>query len=499
MTNLDSWKNDMQEYAKLIPYRTFSQQIGSWYPIMLTKRAEGITRYTETTRSPNIISNQQFHANIDSNLSYGRDYDFSKNFFENFQQLFLTIPLPCTMDVKWDNENSNFADTVSSSKNVYLSWNVTNCNENVLYSLGVKEHGRNIFNSVMTWDNSENIYMSSGIVSSHTVQYSRYIYNSSNIFFSANMIWCHDCFLCTDLENASYCVENKQYSKEEYTKLQNEFLKQKNQYMLWYDSLPKQWRNYGSADVQGNYTLHSHNIEHGNYIYHMKSSRNLLLGGYSYGIENIYNGMFVGSKNNCYNVLGCGSQAEEVYNSIVISGWANIFYSILCIEGCSYCLWCIGLKNKHFCIFNKEYTKEEWFILVDKIFSQMQTDGILWQFFPWWINPFYFNDTIAYLLDDSFTKEEVSAKWYLRRDDPIKVDIPSTAEVITTKDIYQYQWFTSDWNRKINLEILKKVIRDEKWNYYRIVPMELEFLQKHWLPLPDIHRLDRIKLGFKFK
>jgi hypothetical protein len=52
----------------------------------------------------------------------------------------------------------------------------------------------------------------------------------------------------------------------------------------------------------------------------MKSSRNLLLGGYSYGIENIYNGMFVGSKNNCYNVLGCGSQAEEVYNSIVISG-----------------------------------------------------------------------------------------------------------------------------------------------------------------------------------
>jgi hypothetical protein len=100
MTNLDSWKNDMQEYAKLIPYRTFSQQIGSWYPIMLTKRAEGITRYTETTRSPNIISNQQFHANIDSNLSYGRDYDFSKNFFENFQQLFLTIPLPCTMDVK---------------------------------------------------------------------------------------------------------------------------------------------------------------------------------------------------------------------------------------------------------------------------------------------------------------------------------------------------------------------------------------------------------------
>ena len=46
------------------------------------------------------------------------------------------------------------------------------------------------------------------------------------------------------------------------------------------------------------------------------------------------------------------------------------------------------------------------------------------------MNPFYFNDTAAYLIDPSFTKEEVTGKGYLWRDEPIKVDIPANAEII---------------------------------------------------------------------
>jgi hypothetical protein len=105
---------------------------------------------------------------------------------------------------------------------------------------------------------------------------------------------------------------------------------------------------------------------------------------------------------------------------------------------------------------------------------------------------------MAYLIDDSFTKEEVEKDWYLRRDEWIKVDIPQSAEVITTQDLNQFQWFENG-ERKINPEILKKVIRDEKGNYYRIVKMEYDFLIKHSLPLPELHRLVIIKLGFKFK
>jgi hypothetical protein len=65
----------------------------------------------------------------------------------------------------------------------------------------------------------------------------------------------------------------------------------------------------------------------------------------------------------------------------------------------------------------------------------MDADGTLGNFFPATMNPFYFNDTAAYLIDPSFTKEEVTAAGYLRRDEPIKVDIPADAQIIQSKDL----------------------------------------------------------------
>ncbi|MDD5770354.1 MAG: hypothetical protein PHE25_05280, partial [Candidatus Gracilibacteria bacterium] len=88
---------------------------------------------------------------------------------------------------------------------------------------------------------------------------------------------------------------------------------------------------------------------------------------------------------------------------------------------------------------------------------------------------------------------------YMWRDEKIKVDIPENAEIVETKNLSSFQGFDSNGNWQINPEIMKKVIKDDNGNIYKIVPMEYEFLMKHGLPLPEIHWLDRIKLGFKFK
>ena len=163
--------------------------------------------------------------------------------------------------------------------------------------------------------------------------------------------------------------------------------------------------------------------------------------------------------------------------------------------------------------------------MAEDIFQKMAEDWTLGKFFPASMNPYYFNDTIAYLIDDSFTKEEVEAEWFLRRDEEIKVDIPEGSEVVKAKKdemdendkkdeskgswplvqgrngkyLSDYQWFDANWNRVIDPEILKKVVVDEKGNSYRIIKMEYDFLMKYWLPLPELHWLDRIKLGFRFK
>jgi hypothetical protein len=43
---------------------------------------------------------------------------------------------------------------------------------------------------------------------------------------------------------------------------------------------------------------------------------------------------------------------------------------------------------------------------------------------------------------------------------------------------------------------LKKVIKDEKWNNYRVTKLEYDFLIKYWLPLPRKHWLERMKENF---
>jgi hypothetical protein len=49
----------------------------------------------------------------------------------------------------------------------------------------------------------------------------------------------------------------------------------------------------------------------------------------------------------------------------------------------------------------------------------------------------------------------------------------------------------------IDPAILKKVIRDEEGNVYRVIKMEYDFLVKHGLPLPRKHWLERLKGHFR--
>jgi hypothetical protein len=95
--------------------------------------------------------------------------------------------------------------------------------------------------------------------------------------------------------------------------------------------------------------------------------------------------------------------------------------------------------NKSYCIFNKQYSKEEWEQIADQIFATMERDGTLGMFCPASMNPFYFNDTLAYLIDDSFSKEEVEKEGYLWRDTPIRADIPKGMKVIQDTELHIYQ------------------------------------------------------------
>ncbi len=489
-TTLEKWENIIKEKRKNTPFRDFVKEITSWQPLSFYNINWKISRYPDTLRVK-IIDDRDFIDRSIDEIQVGWDID-TADFMWSLQELWLEHGLPRLWHF-WETENSAFSETVGAVKNAYLSFMCFYA-ENVLYSFCVTWNTKDVFNSVLVVNNSEIVYFSTWVIKSFKIFYSRCIIDSNNVWFSVNLMWCSECIFCDNLENKSYCIWNVQYSKEEYLHKKTEILDRKEKFLSYMEKISSiPWMNISSSNLSDStFTLFSENLQNSHYSYQIKDWRNAILAWNFSWAEWVSEKM--------YDNFTTAINAFDIYWWLWTSPWDNgycnmnswefshLYYSRFMMS-CSFCLWCVWLKNKSYCILNKQYSKEEWYILVDKIFEQMNKDWILWNFFPWKLNPFYFNDTAAYLIDDSFTKEEVTKESYMWRDEEIKVDIPEWSEIVDIKDLDIVNY---------GEEILKKVIRDKSWNYYRIVKMEYDFLKKYNLPLPEVHWLDRIKLGFKF-
>ena len=64
-------------------------------------------------------------------------------------------------------------------------------------------------------------------------------------------------------------------------------------------------------------------------------------------------------------------------------------------RSCINCFACCGLSGQQYCIFNKQYTKEEYENIVAKIITHMQTTGERGEFFHPSLSPFGYNETVA--------------------------------------------------------------------------------------------------------
>ena len=73
----------------------------------------------------------------------------------------------------------------------------------------------------------------------------------------------------------------------------------------------------------------------------------------------------------------------------------EILYSMYCAQNVSHLFGCVGLRNKQYCVLNKQYTKDEYEKLVAKIIEQMQQRGEWGQFFHPALSPFGYNETVA--------------------------------------------------------------------------------------------------------
>lgn len=81
--------------------------------------------------------------------------------------------------------------------------------------------------------------------------------------------------------------------------------------------------------------------------------------------QNVFNSNEI---SNCYGVYSC-KEIEDSLGIFNVSTGKEIYFSTD-LEDCSYCLFCSGLKNKKFFLFNQEIDSKDWFVIKELLLTE---------------------------------------------------------------------------------------------------------------------------------
>ncbi len=444
-----------------------------------------------------VYSHDYWWSDAWSALDYGRDYDFSRSFFEQFKELLEAVPW-CANTVL-GMVNSDYCDQASYCKNSYLCFDIDRIEDSsYLVNCSRSKDSYDLFGSF----GLELCHEGVGINNGYRNFFSDDCDDCRDIWFSRDCVACSDCIGCVSLKSKKYHIFNQPYSKEEYQQKLSE-------YNFGSFASVKKFMDESAEFRRRLPVKYIHGLRNtassGDYLYNTKNAK------YSFITQEAENVKFLQlcpmKVSNAYDYTVWGESASRIYEcgtcgmqvdnlKFCFDCWPaskDIEYSFTCRT--SHNLFgCVGLRNKECCIFNKQYSKDEYFALKDKIIAQMKevafTDshGHIYkygEFFPPEFSCLSYNQTLAY---DFFPlpKEDVLARGYVWRDSDQK-------EYQTTITAAQLP----DDIRNVDDAVLREIIQCESCKRsYRVILPELNFYRKIGLPLP--RRCFDCRLGRRF-
>lgn len=421
-----------------------------------------------------------WHSDNWEALTYGRDIDFSRPFFEQFAALYRVVPkLNVIMDSK--SENSEFVNQCGNLRNCYLVFD-SDMNEDSLYCHTLK-HSRSCMDCLYM-ENCELCYECINCRECYGVLYGEDCENSRDSAFLLDCKGCNNCIGCYGLRNKEYCIFNEEVGKEEFARRKQEF--QLDSYLQ-----REAFRPRFETFIAGKRPLVQRNVNcdncTGNYMHNSRNAANCSF------IDNVDNAAYsskIFDTKDCRDFDVWGDRCELIYECVTVGEGAhtigcsfdvwmnvqNIWYSASCVRSKNL-FGCVGLRDKQYCILNKQYTKEEYEELVPKLRAHMQQTGEWGQFFPASMSPFGYNETMA---QDEYPLTEAQAiaegfQWYTTATSTQTVAHPFTlADSISTyADPQQAQ------------ELIQGILVSEgNQKPYKVVPQELALYMKLGVPVP---------------
>ncbi|MEK7462801.1 MAG: hypothetical protein AAB621_00325, partial [Patescibacteria group bacterium] len=340
-------------------------------------------------------------------MSCGKDYDFLKNFFEQLYELYKAIPRRALyQDFA---VNSEYTNQIVNIKNSYLCFGGRDYEDSSYCA-------QNFFlKNCLDVDfskKSEFCFESAHLRNCFRVRFGYYSEDSLDSWFIYACKNCSNCVGCTNLISKSHCIFNQQYTKEEYEKKLKEMnlsdpeSLEKVKKEFWKHSLDFPRKYASIRNIVNSVGDDLEQVKNCQYVFSVSEAENVR---YSFFIP--YGGakdssdldhVGVGTSETYEVHSGFGDSRVSFCNRVYYS--QNVEYSDD-VYNSENIFACAGLRKKYYCIFNKQYTKEECKILVEKIKKQMKEmpyidkKGRIFsygEFFPIDIIPFGYNDAVVH-------------------------------------------------------------------------------------------------------
>ena len=422
-------------------------------------------------------------------MAAGRDYDFSKPFFTQFEELFRQVPLPNLSINRPTMENSDFTNGITGAKNCYLIFSCSFCEDSLYSKLLYK--CTNVVGSVLGRE-SQLCYSCSDIHRCYNLCFSSSCHDCFDSNFLHNCLSCKNCFGCVNLSHQQYVFFNEQLSKEAYFERVAEFdLGSHAAIQHAAAKFAAHRRSFPTRHIDGRSSENST----GQHINNSKNCRNCYSTAEGEDLEHC---IYINNAVNSLFYFGYGNSSRGVYSSVTVGDSSeNVRFSFECwpsvndLEYCAYvhrgsnnCFGCVGLRKQSYCILNKQYSREQYRELVARIRLHMRSTGEYGKFFPWGCSPNYYNfsEGIDWMPLPREQAEQFGFEWLEPPPEPAATNIALPDHITDCDDSVLKTGCTCELTGK-------------RFAFQRA---ELEFHRRMNIALPRLAPLERIRHNAEF-
>lgn len=296
-------------------------------------------------------------------------------FFTELQKLIFAQPnLPSSV---MNTENCDFCSEVYNSKNLSYCFDTYSTTDSFY-----------MFDSFMCADSgdcdyaveSELCYESVDPFKCFNCNFTEYCANSRDLDYCVRCFNSNDMFGCVNLSNKSFCIFNRQLTENEYREKIVEFKKMPPEKVLTIvEELKKKFPLTQTIEA------YNDNTYYGNYIHYDKNCYLCFDAAHDENCSYLYDSFY------CTNSLDLTytGHNELTYQALDSSNLFNCNFAIHSTncQDSSYLfrcfnvknsLGCISLKNKEYCILNRQFTKEQYEQISGQILQELRTQDFEW-------------------------------------------------------------------------------------------------------------------------